>query len=150
MRPLRWLALVPLLAAAGCTPPPPPPPTVVEITLTATPDVNPDGSGKAAPVTVKVYQLGATGTFQKLDFFQLYGKEQAALGADLAGEDQATLAPGQSQTMTVTLKPTATAIGVLVAYRDIDHAQWRAASEPPAHKTTKLAVTVGKLAVTAK
>lgn len=148
MRALCRSALLPLALLAGCAPPPPPPPTIVQLTLAAAPDVNPDAAGRPAPVTVKVYQLGATGAFERLDFFQLYGKEQAALGADLAGEDQATLAPGQSQVLTVLLKPNATAIGVLAAYRDIDHARWRADTTPPANKTTKLTATVGRLAVT--
>ena len=138
------------LGLASCAaPPPPPPPTIVHVTVTASPDVNPDENGRASPVTVRLDQLGSTGTFSKADFFQLYGHEQAVLAADFVSSDDLILAPGQSKTLTIEAKSATKAIGVVVAYRSIDKSSWRQVWTPPPNKTSSLTVTVGKLGVTA-
>ena len=54
------------------------------------------------------------------------------------------------QTKTFELKPGVQAIGVVVLYRDIDNAQWRADAAAATSGPTKLALNVGKLAITLK
>lgn len=133
---------------AGCgAPPPPPPPTVAAVAITAAADVNPDLGGKAAPVAVRVYQLASTAAFNKADFFQLYQNDQAVLGADLIARDEFLISPGGSQQLHAELKPGASFIGVVAAFRDIQHANWRATAAPPANKTTPIQVTVQGLNV---
>ena len=57
-------------ALAGCaSAPPPPPPTVINITMTAAPDVNPDSQGTASPLQLRIYQLGSTAQFQQCRVF---------------------------------------------------------------------------------
>jgi type VI secretion system protein VasD len=143
------LAVASLLGTCGGPPPPPPPPppTLVELTFTAAPDVNPDPSGRPSPIFVRFYQLGATGTFGTVDYFQLYDKDSAILGPSLLDRQELPLMPGASQTIKLTPKPGTVAIGVVAAYRDIDHAQWRAQSAVVPNKTTKLQVLLNKLAL---
>jgi type VI secretion system protein VasD len=136
------LALAVGLGACGSKPPPP---TVVELTVKAGPGINPDADGRASPVILRVYQLAATGSFDKSDFFQLYDKEAATLGADLAGSDQLALTPGTSKTVTIELKPQAKFIGIIAAFRGIDRAAWRVGAPVPLNKTTKLTATVDGL-----
>ncbi|HZT19142.1 MAG TPA: type VI secretion system lipoprotein TssJ, partial [Dongiaceae bacterium] len=95
----------------------------------------------------RVYQLGAVGGFEKADFFQLYEKENAALGTDLIGRDQMVLEPGETKTLKFELKPMAKFVGIMAAFRNIDQSEWRADAEIPPNKTTKLTVTVDKLSV---
>lgn len=142
--------LVALFSAAlwGCAPPPPPPPTVVDITITAAPDANPDGAGRAAPVAVRIYQLASTAAFDKADFFLLYERDAEVLGADLVGKDELVLAPGESKQLNKELKPGTTSIGVVVAFRDVQNANWRGTASPPANQTTPIAVAVQALNVT--
>jgi len=140
------LAYSALLGCGG--PPPPPPPTIAALTIAAAADANPDAGGKAAPVAVRVYQLAGTAAFEQADFFQLYNNDQAVLGADLLGRDEVTITPGGSQQLVKELKPGATAIGVVAAFRDIQHANWRATTAPPANKTTAITVTIQGLNVT--
>lgn len=145
---LLALASLAYAALAGCGgPPPPPPPTVAALTMTAAADTNPDTGGNAAPVTVRIYQLASTAAFEQADFFQLYNNDQAVLGADLLGRDEVTITPGGSQQLVKDLKPGATAIGVVAAFRDIQHANWRATATPPANKTTAITVTIQGLNV---
>src|SRR5215475_3374140 len=133
------------LASCGGSPPPP---TVVDITITASADANPDASGQGAPVAVRVYQLASTSNFDKADFFQLYQHEQETLGTDLLGRDEVVIPPGGTQQVQKELKPGATAIGVVAAFRDIQKANWRGSVAPPPNKTTPVTVTVQGLNVT--
>ena len=146
---LLAIASVAYAALVGCggAAPPPPPPTIAALTMTAAADANPDASGAAAPVVVRVYQLAGTAAFEQADFFQLYNNDQAVLGADLLGRDEVTITPGGTQQLVKELKPGVTAIGVVAAFRDIQHANWRATTVPPANKTTAITVTIQGLNV---
>jgi type VI secretion system protein VasD len=143
---LASLACWALVGCGGAAPPPPP--TIAALTMKAAADINPDAGGSAAPVTVRVYQLASTTAFDQADFFQLYNNDQAVLGADMLGRDELTLTPGGTQQLVKELKPGVTAIGVVAAFRDIQHANWRATTVPPANKTTAIAVTIQGLNVT--
>ncbi|VTU31890.1 MULTISPECIES: type VI secretion system lipoprotein TssJ [unclassified Variovorax] len=113
-----------LLAACG-SPPPKPVVTQVSITLAAGTDANPDARGRASPLTVRVYALKTTGAFEAADFFSLFEKDQATLGAEMIQREEVLLRPGESKKIEMTLQPDAKAIGVMAAYRDLDHARWR-------------------------
>ena len=66
---VRWVyrvAALPLLAGIVSCSSPPPPPTVVNLTVSASPTVNPTASGQAAPIVVRVYQLGSTTPFETI------------------------------------------------------------------------------------
>jgi len=140
------LLIAVLLAACGA-PPPPPPPTVADIAIAVAADANPDAGGSAAPVAVRVYQLASTAKFDSADFFQLFQNDQAVLGADMLGRDEFMLPPGGAQQLRLELKPGATHIGVVAAFRDIQRASWRATAAAPANKTTAMKVAVQGLDV---
>jgi len=150
----RWVyqaaALALLAGIAGCSSPPPPPPTVVNLTVSASPAVNPTAGGQAAPIVVRVYQLGSTNGFEQAEFFQLFNQDQAFLKTDLIKRDDFLLAPGQTKTATLTPTDQVKALGVLAAYRDFQHATWRVTVPIPPHQTTAVTVTAGTNAVTVK
>jgi type VI secretion system protein VasD len=139
------LALLTGLLWACGSPPPPPPPTVVEITFTSAQDVNPDASGRASPITLRYYQLAGSGTFAKADFFQIYDKEGAFLGADLLDRQELALVPGAVQKVAFEAKPGAKLIGFVAAFRDIDHALWRADAAIAPEQKTQLKVALERL-----
>lgn len=114
-----------LLAASCGAPPPKPVVTPVSLKLTASADVNPDARGRASPLTVRVYVLKAPGPFEGADFFSLYDKDQATLGAEMVKREELLLAPGESRTLEFTLEPDARNVAVLAAYRDLERARWR-------------------------
>lgn len=125
-----------------------PSPGTVDLTITAADDINPDGAGRASPVVLRIYQLAAGTQFQAADFFQLFEKETPTLGPDLVAREELTMAPGNTQKVTIPLKPNAQAIGIAASFRDIDRASWRATIDVPPTKTTKLKAEVKKLQVT--
>jgi type VI secretion system protein VasD len=120
--------LLALAFATGCSSPPPPPKPVVTpiaMTLAAGADANPDARGRASPLTVRVYALKTSGAFEAADFFSLFEKDQATLGAEMAQREELLLRPGDSKKIEMTLAADIKAIGVMAAYRDLDRARWR-------------------------
>lgn len=142
-------ALVAPLVLLQCAPAPKPP-AVLTLTMIGSTDQNPDLAGKPAPVAVRIYQLTATAKFERGDVFALTEHEQQTLGSDDAGSQEFVLSPGETQTKTFELKPMVQAIGIVVLYRDIDNAQWRADAPAAASGPTKLLLNVGKLAISLK
>ena len=141
------LALLPALCLAHCGPKPP---AVLNLTMIGSADQNPDASGKAAPVAVRIYQLTQTAKFESSDVFALTEHEQQTLGQDDAGSQEFVLSPGETQIKQFELKPGVQAIGVVVLYRDIDNSQWRKDAPVATSGPTKLVLNVGKLAITLK
>lgn len=143
---VAWLFLLVSSFVAACSSSPPPP-GVIQLSLKASADINPDAGGQAAPVVVRVYHLAATGKFSMADFFSLYNNDKATLGPDLVSRQDVTLMPGQSQTLSTPLEPAAHDVGVLAAFRDIDHASWRGIIAVPPNGTTKLQANVTRLQI---
>ncbi|MCB9959643.1 MAG: type VI secretion system lipoprotein TssJ [Rhodospirillaceae bacterium] len=141
-------AFAALLALSACqtAPPPPPAPTVVNVSLAADASINPD-HGLPSPVLVRVYELTSASEFQQADFFQLLERDQETLGAAMAGREEVTLSPGGSSSMTLNFGPESRYVGVLVAFRDIDNALWRAVTAVPQNATTAVAVSLSGLTV---
>jgi type VI secretion system protein VasD len=146
---LVWPALAgaALLGACAKEPPPPPPPGVIDLAIKADENINPGPDGQPSPALVRVYQLASPVKFENADFFLLFEKEKDTLGPDLLGREEIPVAPGETRTLNQPLKPTATHVGVVAAFRDIDKASWRAIVEVPPHGTTKLESEVSKLSI---
>lgn len=136
---------------AGCSSPPPPPApitTPVQLTFVAAPDINPDVTGRAAPVVLRYYQLGGTGAFEAADYFQLHDKDAALLGQDLVERQELPLTPGATRAVSFEAKPGTKAIGVVAAYRDIDDAIWRVEAPITTGQRANLTIRVEKLKLT--
>ncbi len=118
-----------ILAVTACAkpPPPPPPPVVSEIQLQvlAGADVNPDARKRASPVTVRIYALKSAAPFEAADFFSLFDKDTATLGGELVQREEFLLRPGDQKALPLKFGPEVKAIGVMVAYRDLERARWR-------------------------
>jgi type VI secretion system protein VasD len=141
------LAVPAALALAYCGPKPP---GVVTLTMIGSADQNPNTAGTASPVAVRIYQLTQTAKFERGDVFALTEHEQQTLGQDDAGSQEFVLSPGETQTKQFELKPGVQAVGIVVLYRDIDNAKWRASTAVATSGPTKLTLNVGKLAITLK
>jgi type VI secretion system protein VasD len=127
------------LALAGCAKPPPKPPQPVETKalLSAGADVNPDSSGRASPVVVRVYQLRGDAEFNDADFFAVYDKEKETLGLSLIMRDERTVLPGQQVEFKLALSPDTRYLGALAAFRDIRASRWRSIIGVPEKSKSK-------------
>ncbi len=146
-RTLIWSGTAFGLAGCGGKPPPPPPPPVLDLTIAAGADQNPEQNGQPAPVAIQLYQLTATGVFERADVFALSEREAATLGADLLQSEGFNLAPGETRQVQRTLKTGTQFLGAAVFFRDIDHAKWRVFAPVLASGVTKLALKTAKLTV---
>ena len=121
--------LAAMLAAAallGACASKPPPPASVAGTIAASPEVNPSASRRPSPILVRVYELKSAAAFNGADFMSLYQRDQASLAADMLAKEEYTLSPGESKTFAKTLAPDTRFLGVVAAFRDVEHAKWRA------------------------
>lgn len=123
----RTAVLVSVLCLAACAAKPPPPPvvTTVSLSVTAGADANPDARKRASPVTVRVYALKSAAPFESADFFSLYEKDVATLGADMVQREEFLLRPGEVKSMELKLGAEAKTLAVMAAFRDLEHARWR-------------------------
>ncbi len=123
------------------------PPPQLTLNISAAANANRDPDGKALAVVVRAYELKSHGVFAKADFFSLYDRDNAVLGGDLLARDELTLAPGQFLPITRPLNPDATYIGVIVAFRDLDHSRWREVMRLNPLKDNNLQIDIGADAV---
>lgn len=139
---LAALAMVALVAACAA-PPAPPPPTSVALTVNTAPDAN-----SGLPARVQVYYLSSVAGFQGADYFGLADDAQATLGADLVASDQYLMMPASTEQDGKSFDRTVTHIGVVVGFRDISTAAWRATLPLTPNAANPVAVTVGASTVT--
>ncbi len=148
VRLLRW-TMAPSAAAlmlCGCDsappPPPPPAPTIVELSLAAAADSNPDKSGRASPVVVRIYQLAVPTSLMKADFLAIYDKDAGTLGADLVSCLEFSMAPGEQKQSRLDIKPGVQGIAVVALFRDFTRSNWRSYAVVPANQTSHLSAMV--------
>ncbi len=145
-RRLLALTLASPLALVACDSSPPPP-AVLDLAVQGSAEQNPSPAGTAEPVAVHLYQLASTAKFERADVFALVEREAATLGQDVLASEEFVLSPSEKQTIKRELKKGTQFLGVLVLFRDIDHAKWRATAPVATSGPSKLALTIGRLSV---
>ncbi len=140
---IRPIIILSIIFLYGCSPSP----TIINATLNASPEVNPDLSGRASPVVVRVYELKNIGTFEAADFYSLFDDPEGLLGSDLVNSVQFHLNPGETQKYNHSTSPETNYFAVTVAFRKLDHAIWRDHMIIPVAKTTNLIIHMEKLSV---
>ncbi|MCF3948497.1 type VI secretion system lipoprotein TssJ [Acidiphilium sp. AL] len=144
----RWIILAAPLLLAGCGgAPPPKPAATLDLTVIGSATQNPDASGTAEPVAVRIYPLTATGKFMTADPYSLMDNAASLLGADLAGpSDQVIVAPGATVGVKRRLPPGAQSLGIVVLFRAIDRAQWRLVAKLAPHGPNPLILRIDGIA----
>jgi type VI secretion system protein VasD len=133
-----------LLGLAGCggddepPPPAPPPPKIVNLTVKAAPNVNPNGAGLPSPVVVRIYQLTGVTGFAETDFFELQADAAGALGGEMVGSEAFVLAPGMVEVYARELADDVRFLGIIAAFRDLSAGKWRSFHAVPPAATTLL------------
>jgi len=94
-------------------------------------DLNPDHNNRPSPVVLRVYQLSSKVNFVNADFFSLYDDAQALLAKDLISVEERELLPGAHYKYNLELDPETNYVGIVVAFREIDKAQWISVAQVP-------------------
>lgn len=121
-----FAACLVVACATKAPPPPPPPPPKATLIVATRSDVNPDTSGRASPVVVRVYQLKSDSAFTGAGFFNLFDDERKVLGPDLIARDEYELVPGERRTLEMAPPADMRFLGALAAYHDVRNSNWRA------------------------
>ena len=124
-----------------------PKPTRLEVSIEASPNLNPNAEGRPSPIVMRFYELSSADVFETSDFFTLYDNEMATLGKFILFRDEMNIKPGQLKTFKREAKPETRYIGVIAAYRDLDNARWRGILEVKPHEKYKMMIHLGSLSV---
>ncbi|EKE75639.1 type VI secretion system lipoprotein TssJ [Gallaecimonas xiamenensis] len=148
LRPIFVSALI--LALSGCVVANAVYEPSTDLDITAVSNLNPDYTGRPSPVVVKVFELNGRSAFDASDFFNLYGDAAGTLGQELVKVEDYELQPGEKREIKLRLHGQTRYIGVVVAYRDIENAQWRLVldADPTGYKDIDLKLDA--LAVSSK
>ncbi|ONH55629.1 type VI secretion system protein VasD [Pseudomonas cedrina] len=99
--------------------------TKLDLTLVAADEVNPDLHGRPSPVVVQLIELRHPVAFENAEFFSLYGRAEQTLPKDWVASEELELRPGEHLALKLSVEPHSRYVGVLAAYRDLPHVQWR-------------------------
>jgi type VI secretion system protein VasD len=147
LHPLAALGVALVLSACGSKPPAKP--ASVTGTVQASTQINPSASKRPSPLLIRIYELKSAANFNAADFMSLYQRDQGELGGDLLAKEEFVLNPGETKTFAKTLAPDTRFLGVVAAYRDLEHAKWRTVVAVQPNQPQKVTVTAGELAVEA-
>lgn len=111
--------------------------------------LNPGATGQPAPVRVRFYELKNSAAFLRADYFSLADHAPATLGVDLIDQDEVLVQPGERRIVARRLAPTTRHVGLVVGYREIDRAQWRAVLDVPARGASEYRITLDARAMRA-
>ncbi|MBV6388441.1 MAG: hypothetical protein JNIBNLAF_00033 [Nitrosomonas europaea] len=122
-----------LLTIAGCNSTPKPP--VARISLNVQPTINPYTDGisrpEPRPVIIRIYELKSQTAFSTADYHSLTSRYKEILDSDLLNSEEFQLFPGKKLKFDRPLHPDTRFVGVVSAFRDLEHSQWRAMTALP-------------------
>ncbi len=95
------------------------PPVRTKTYLQAEGDLNPDPTGRASPVVVRVFELKSDAEFAAADFYALYEREKETLGSSLLSRQEYVLKPGEQNELWLPVPRDTAYLGVVAAFRDI-------------------------------
>jgi type VI secretion system protein VasD len=125
---------------SGCSSTPKPVVSALNVSIEASADVNPDARRRASPVTVRLYAMKSAAPFESADFFSLFEKDIATLGAELVQREEMLLKPGEQKPLAFKFGPDVKAIAVMAAFRDLERSRWRAVHTVDVGQSTDLAI----------
>lgn len=140
-------AILLVLSVAACASLFGPAPTELELSIEASPHLNPNTEGRPSPIVLRIYELNDISAFENSDFFTLYDAESEALGKFIVFKQELEIKPGQKLKLERKAKDEARHLAVLAAYRDLDNSRWRGSLELIPHKKSKIMIHLGSLSV---
>lgn len=103
-------------------------PSDMTVTLLTEPDINPNGSGEASPVSFQLIYMSEDSKLREADFDQITtGKLDEVLGKNYIDHQDFNLLPDTMKTLPLTkLEPTTRYIGVVAYFSDDQVTEWKA------------------------
>ncbi|NOQ76630.1 MAG: type VI secretion system lipoprotein TssJ [Methylococcaceae bacterium] len=123
-------------------------PIIMDLTITASKELNPDIENRASPIVIRIYQLTHIDSFNNSDFFALYENDKSILAKDLKYREEMEIKPGLTTSKPLEINPDSKYIAVLAAFRDLDKAQWKSILEIDPLNIQPLKLDLGEFDVT--
>ena len=98
---------------------------LVSLVLEAAPNVNPDPSGQALSVVVRVYQLKDKGRFDAADYNAIWRSDKETLSDDFLDVQERVVQPGTQEILDINPNPMASYLGVVALFRNPSGDTWR-------------------------
>lgn len=130
-RSIIYLSLFAAVVLSGCATTMSREPKASRLTFSAVgaANLNPDSSGNASPLVIRIYALRDLTEFNVADYFALYDRDEEVLAQDLVKRDEIIIEPGQTLTLDREFPPEMRFVGVLAAFREVGQAKWRASTD---------------------
>lgn len=123
---IAWMIWVVLLFLSGCSSLSPYSElTKLNLTLTASDQLNPDLNGRPSPIVVRLLELKHSVAFENADFFSLYSRAKESLATDLVVSEEWELKPGEQLVLNLSVQDASRYVAVVAAYRDLRESRWR-------------------------
>lgn len=91
---------------------------------------------EARPVVIRLYELRSLAAFNSTDFLSVFNEYNSAFGNELLYSEELRLIPKMRHKYIRPLNLDTKYIGVVAAFRDLEHAQWRAFTPIPLKEKT--------------
>jgi len=121
--------------------------SIIELSISASEQLNPDIESRPSPIVLRIYQLTHIDTFNNSDFFALYENDQTLLAQDLKYREELEIQPKHSKIKRLEISPDSKFIAVLAAFRDLDKAQWKSFVEIDPLNLQPLKIDLGESTV---
>ena len=119
------LLLIPLglslTLLAGC----PKQPAKISVVLNAAATVNPDTSGQALSVVVRIYQLKDKGRLESADYNAIWKSDKETLSDDLLERQERIVQPGTQEMLEIQTNPMANYLAAVALFRNPSGDTWR-------------------------
>jgi len=122
-------------------------PTSLNLSITASPQLNPDAVGGPSPLVLKFYELVSTDAFGTATFSSLFYTPNDALRSDLLDVFTAEVTPGSTTLIKRTIDSEAQCLGIVAGYRDIADAVWSTSKPLAVHAGNAIRLVAGRLAL---
>lgn len=121
--------------------------TKLDLKLTASERVNPDLHGRPSPIVVRLIELRHPVAFENADFFSLYERAEQTLPKDFVNSEELELSPGEQVLLKLSVEQGSRYVGVLAAYRDLPHSQWRFVLALPSQRLTRVGLVLDQAGI---
>lgn len=99
--------------------------TKLDLEIKVSSELNPDQNGRPSPVVVRFYSLASPAIFENADFVSLYQNDKNILGKDYIRKEEKDFQPGEHFKAQLEFNEQANFIAFMVAFQDIEQANWR-------------------------
>ena len=99
--------------------------------MIAAPDVNPNRSGRASPVFLRVFELRDPSKFLNAEFDEVTLHADTALAGTVIGREERMVEPASTVVLALKIDPGTRLLGVVAEYSDLANSRWRATSPAP-------------------